>query len=80
VHERDVRPGEQLADHGHRVLAIVDHDAVGDAAVPVVGAHDLLAVAQGGRVPVWGEVTAARLSMDEDRPAFGVGATGARRV
>ena len=77
VHERDVRPGEQFADDGHGVLAVVYHDAAGDLTVPVVSANDLQAVAQAGRVLAWSEVAGARLCVDEYRAAFGIGTTGA---
>jgi hypothetical protein len=79
VHERDIRSGEHFADHGHPTLAVSDQDAVGDPAVLVVRPHDLLAVAQGGRVPVCREIAAAGLGVDEDRTALGVGTAGAGR-
>jgi hypothetical protein len=61
------------------VVAVAGEHAVGDLAGVVVGAHHLLAVAQLGRVEVRGAVSLAGISVEEDRPALGVGAAGAGR-
>lgn len=50
VDQLDAGPGQQLADDRQGVVAVRHQDAVGDAAPVVVGADDLLAVAQFGRV------------------------------
>ena len=74
VDQLDLGPGQQLADDGQGVLAVGDQDAVGDPALAVVGADDLLAVAQRRRVLVRGDVAVAGLGVDEYRAALGVGA------
>jgi hypothetical protein len=79
VHDRDVRPGQQLLDDRRSLLAVAGQDAVSDTAGLVIGPHDLLAVAQPGRVAVRGRIPLAGIGVNEHRPAFGVGTTGAGR-
>jgi len=79
MHECHARPCQHLADDFQGVIAIADEHTVSDPAGPVIGTHHLLAVAQFRRIEVRGAIALAWISVDEDWPAFGVGATRAGR-
>ena len=73
--ECDVLPREHVLNDREGVVTVACEDAVCDAAVVVIGAHYLLTVAQFRRVLVRGPEAPARAGMDEQRPAFRIGAT-----
>ncbi len=66
-------------DDSNSPIAVVGYDTLRDTAEVVVGADDLLTVAQLGRVQVRGPVARAGISVDEHGTAFRVGTPCAGR-